>query len=186
MPNEVFSEKERALISLAASVASGCRPCTAHHLKSVRVAGACEKSVRLAVETALTGRASATTGMAEWADQCQGPRPEVDRDFRGSKRLLVDLMSVATVVAVNSAPDLELSLANAQRNGATMEQIRAAIGIARQIQRVAQEKIEDITNRLEQQAPSTATAEPTTACCGTERTDTAEAAVGTKVGCGCK
>lgn len=67
-----------------------------------------------------------------------------------------------------------------------MEQIRAAIGIARQIQRVAQEKIEDITNRLEQQAPSTATAEATTACCGTERTDTAEAAVGTKVGCGCK
>lgn len=186
MPNEVFSEKERALIFLAASVASGCRPCTAHHVKSIRAVGACERSVRLAVETALTGRASATTAMAEWADRCQGSRPEVDRDFRGSKRLVVDLMSVATAVAVNSAPDLELSLANAQRSGATMEQIRAAIGIARQIQRVAQEKIEDITNRLEQQAPSTATAEATTACCGTERTDTAEAAVGTKVGCGCK
>ncbi len=66
-----------------------------------------------------------------------------------------------------------------------MEQIRAAIGIARQIERVAQEKIEDNTNRLEQQAPSTATAEAT-ACCGAERTDTAEAAVGTKGGCGCK
>jgi AhpD family alkylhydroperoxidase len=186
MPNDVFPVKDRALISLAASVASGCRPCTAHHLQSVRAAGACERSVRLALETALTGRASAITAMADWADWCQGSRPEVDHDFRSSKRLVVDLMSVATAVAVNSAPDLELSLATAQRSGATIEQIRATIGIARQIQRVAQEKIEDITNRLEQQAPSIATAAATTVCCGAERTGTAEAAVGTKAGCGCR
>lgn len=186
MPNDVFPAKERALISLAASVASGCRPCTAHHLKSVRAAGACERSVRLAIETALAGRASATTAMAEWAESCQGSRPEIDRDFRGSKRLVVDLMSIATAVAVNSAPDLELSLATAQRNGATVEQLRAAIGIARQIQRVAQEKIEDITNHLEQQAPSIATSAAPPPCCGTESTGTAEAAAGTKAGCGCK
>ena len=100
--------------------------------------------------------------------------------------MVVDLMSVATAVAVNSAPDLELSLATAQRNGATIEQIGATVGIARQIQRVAQQKIEDITKRVEQQAPSIATTAETTVCCGAARSDTAEAAVGTKAGCGCK
>ncbi len=183
MPNDVFSEKERALIALTASVAAGCRPCTAYHIQSVRAAGACERSVRLAVEMALSGRASATTAIAEWAESCQGSRPEVDRDFRGARQLIVNLMSIATAVAVNSAPDLELSLATAQENGTTLEQIRAAIGIARQIQRVAQEKIEGIINRLEEQGRSIATTPSTTACCGAEPT----VATGeTKAACGCK
>ena len=186
MPNDVFPEKDRALISLAASVASGCRPCTAHHLKSVRTAGACERSVRLAVETALTGRASATAAMAEWAEHCQGSRPEVDPEFRASKRLATELMSIATAVAVNSVPDLERHLAAAGESGATTEQIRSAIGIARQIQRVAQEKIEAITNRLEEQLSSIAATFETTGCCGPERTAVPEAAGKATSGCGCK
>jgi AhpD family alkylhydroperoxidase len=182
MPNDVLSEKERALISLAASVGSGCRPCTEHHVKSVRAAGACERSVRLAVETALTGRTSATAAMAEWAEGCQGSTPEVDREFRAGKRLVTELMSIATAVAVNSAPDLEPHLATAQQSGATAEQIRSAIRIARQIQRVAQEKVEAITNRLEEQVSLNAriTATP---CCGPEPTGSPRSATGTTASC---
>lgn len=181
MRNEVLSEKERALISLAASVGSGCRPCTEHSVKAVRDAGACERGVRLAVETALAGRASATATMAEWAEGCQGSRPDVDPEFRGGKRLLAELMSIATAVAVNSAPDLEAHLATAQQNGATTGQIRSAIAIARHIQRVAQEKIEAITNRLEERVSSNATP-----CCGPEPAESPKAATGTTAGCGCK
>jgi AhpD family alkylhydroperoxidase len=147
MPNDVFSEKERALISLAASVGAGCRPCTAYHVKSTRAAGACERSIYLAVETALTGRAGATSAMGEWAERCPGSRPEVDPEFRASKRLITELMSIATAVAVNSGPDVEVHLAAAQDSGGTVEQIRAAIRIARQIQQTVADKIEAITNR---------------------------------------
>lgn len=185
MPNNALSEKERALISLAASVGSGCRPCTAHHVKSVRAAGACERSIRLAVETALSGRASATAAMAEWAVGCQGCTPEVDPPFRAGKRLVTELMSIATAVAVNSARDLEAHLDTAQQRGATAEQIRSAIGIARQIQQVAQEKVAAITDRLEEQVSVHARIGATT-CCSQEPAGSPSPAIGSTASCGCK
>ena len=186
MPNDVLSDKEHALICLAASVGAGCRPCTAYHVKSARAAGDCERSILLAVQTALTGRTSATGGMREWAEQCQGPMPVVDPEFRASKRLVTELMSVATAVAVNSAPDLERHLAAAQESGATVGQIRAAIGIARQIQRVAHEKIEAITNRLETGVPPNAPDARAAACCGSVQAIGSEVSPGTIPGCGCR
>jgi len=121
--------------------------------------------------------------MKHWAEQCQGPTPEVDPEFRGSKRLVTELMSIATAIAVNSAPDLERHLAAAQESGATVKQIRASIGIARQIQRVAQEKIEAITNRLETGVPPQAADARETGCCGSAPTGRPEVALGTAPGC---
>lgn len=139
----------------------------------------------MAIESALAGRASATRTMGEWAEQCQGPRPEVDPEFRASKRLVIELMSIATAVAVNSVLDLEAHLAAAQQCGAEVGQIRSAIGIAREIQRVAQEKIDAITNRLDEPVPSSSTDSVTT-CCGAAQAATPKTAVGGTVGCGCK
>ena len=184
--DNTLSEQERALISLAASVGSGCRPCTAYHVTSTRSAGACDRSISLAVETALAGRTSATSAMREWAYRCQAARPEVDPEFREGKHLITELMSIATAIAVNSVPDLERHLASAQESGATVEQIRSAIGIARKIQRIAEEKVEAITSRLEEHASSNTTTVAATACCGPERAGIPEAAVGTTTGCGCK
>ncbi len=181
-----LSEKEQALICLAASVGAGCRPCTAYHVKSARAAGDCERSILLAVQTALTGRTSATSGMREWAEQCQYLTPEVDPEFRASKRLVTELMLVATAVTVNSAPDLERHVAVAQECGATAQQIRAAIGIARQIQRVAQEKIEAITNRLETGVSPNAADARATACCGSAPAGGPEVVPETTPGCGCR
>jgi AhpD family alkylhydroperoxidase len=176
MSDAILTPKEHELVSLAASVGAGCRPCTAYHVKAVRSAGACERSVRLAIETALAGRANATVAIGEWADHSQGAVPQVDSEFRAARRLLMALMSVATAVTVNSAPDLEAHLAAAQQYGATREQLRAVVEIARQIQRVAQEKIEAITKRLDQPEPAAA-AEPA------ENPQPAAARAG---GCGCK
>jgi AhpD family alkylhydroperoxidase len=187
MPNDnIVSDKERALISLAASVASGCRPCTAYHVKSARAAGACERSISLAVDTALIGRTSAAHAIDEWAAECQGPRPDIDAEFRTSKELIGELMSIATAVAVNSVPDLERHVAGAQEKGANPEQIRSAIGIARQIQRTAEEKIDARTTRLEEHAPLNPSAARATACCGPDQPGGADSAVKTTTGCGCR
>ena len=77
----------------------------------------------LAVIRQLTGRARATAAIAEWAEGCQGSRPELDPEFRTGKRFIAELMSIATAVALNSVPDLELHLATAQQSGVTAEQI---------------------------------------------------------------
>ncbi len=144
MDGNVLTPKERALISLSASVAAGCLPCTEYHTKSVREAGACERSLTLAVETALAVRAGATKIVDEWAATCQGTRQTPDAEFVTQKRLVAELAAVAAAVAVNSVPDLKVRMERAAQAGATPDQIRAAIGIARSIKKTAEQKIADM------------------------------------------
>jgi AhpD family alkylhydroperoxidase len=142
MPNHhIFIEKEKALVAIGASVAAGCQPCTEHHIKVARAAGACERSVWLAVETALAVRESATRAMDRWAGQCQGDRPPLDAEFRAEKRRIAALASVAAAAAVNSVPDFQAQLEAACQSGATPDQIRAAFVISNVIKRTAEQKL---------------------------------------------
>ncbi len=186
MPNEIeLNQKEQTLIAVGASVAAGCQPCTAYHLKAARAAGACDRSIALAVETAVSGRKSATTAMDEWAERCQGARPEIESEFRAQKRLIAELTSVATAVAVNSVPDLQKHLTAVRDMGARPEQIQVAIEIARKIKRVAEEKIEAITDRIGEQATSVA-AVTGPGCCASSQVDRPEVTAGAQPGCGCR
>jgi AhpD family alkylhydroperoxidase len=186
MPNdEVLTGKERALISIGASIAAGCQPCTAHHVKAARAAGACERSVALAVETALTGRNSATAAIYEWAGRCQGAKPEVDADFRNQKQLIAELTLIAVAVAVNSVPDLQRHLTAAREGGARPEQIQSAIDIARRIKQTAEDNLEAIASKLGGDLQPAATARPGSKCCGTDGDDKPEVAAGTRSDCAC-
>lgn len=174
MPNHhIFTEKEKALIALGASVAAGCQPCTEHHIKAARAAGACERGVWLAVETALTVRERATRTMDQWAAQCQGDRPPLDAEFRAERRLIAALASVAAAVAVNSVPDLKAQLDAARQSGATPEQIHAAIAISSAVKRTAEEKLAAASPE------QSGAAEP---CCAPAPARAAEPAAG----CGCR
>ena len=64
---EILSQKEKGLIALAASIASGCLPCTEHNLQSVRQAGATDAEVLGAIDIALGVRNNATNILAEAA-----------------------------------------------------------------------------------------------------------------------
>jgi AhpD family alkylhydroperoxidase len=182
----VLTEKEWTLIAIGASVAAGCQPCTAHHIKAADAAGACKRSIQLAVETALAGRESATAVMDEWAGQCQGLRPEVDAGFRAQKQLIVDLTAVAAAVALNSVPDLQKHLAEARKSGANHEQIQSTIEIARKIKRVAEEKIEAITIQLAGSARPAPSVSEATSCCSGDSVHDGEVTVATRPDCGCR
>ncbi len=144
MTNEgVLTTKEKELISVSASVAAGCRPCTEYHVKGAHAAGACDRSVTLAIETALAVRESATRAMSEWASRCQETRPELDAEFRAGKRAVTELAAVAAAAAVNSVPDLQARIETARQAGATPAQIRTAIAIAATIQRTAEQKVKE-------------------------------------------
>jgi AhpD family alkylhydroperoxidase len=137
----MLTEKEKELIAIGASVAAGCQPCTEYHVKAARSAGVCDRSLTLAVETALAVRQSATRTMDEWAGECQGARPQLDDGFRAEKRLIAELTAVAAAFAVNSVGDLRARLQSAGECGATAEQIRSAIVMAGAIKKVAGEKV---------------------------------------------
>lgn len=154
-------------------------------MKAARTAGACDRSIALAVETALAGRKSATVAMDEWAERCQGVRPEIDAEFRAQKRLITELTSIAAAVAVNSVPDLQKHFTAAQGIGARVGQIHVAIEIARKIKRTAEEKIDTITDRIEKDAqPAAATVGP--GCCGSRQANLPEVTAGARPDCGCR
>ncbi len=174
MDGNVLTPKEKALVSLSASVAAGCRPCTEYHTTSVRESGACERSLTLAVETALAVRSSATKAMDDWAAACQGTRQTPDAEFVAQKRLVAKLAAVAAAVSVNSVPDLRAHLEGAAEAGATPEQIRAAVGIANSIRRTAEQKITDVLGEAVKTAES---------CCAPKPEATNS---GAATGCGCR
>ena len=185
MPNEIeLNQKEQSLIAVGASVAAGCQPCTAYHVEGARTAGACERSIALAVETALTGRTRATIGMSEWAARCQGATPDIDDEFRVQKVLIAELTSIATAVAVNSVPDLQKHIEAARDAGARVEQIRIAIEIARKIKRVAEKKVGAITDRIEKDAQATTMGGP--GCCVSNEEEQPVVAAGARTDCGCR
>ena len=145
--NGVLNVKEKELIALSASVAAGCQPCTEYHVKASHEAGACDRGLTLAIETALEVRAGAIETMLAWAARCQPNQPELDAAFRESKRLVASLAAVAAAAAVNSVPDLEARSAAAREAGASTEQIRASVGIAQSVQRTAVQKVREATAR---------------------------------------
>lgn len=162
----MLTEKEKALIAIGASVAAGCQPCTEHHVKNARAAGACDRSLTLAVETALAVRESATRSMDEWAGQCQGARPPLDSGFRAEKRRIAELTAVAAAFAVNSVPDLRARLEAAREFGATPEQIQFTIAMAGKIKRVAEEKLAALIGELSGDAGNCCAAPAKPAACG--------------------
>jgi AhpD family alkylhydroperoxidase len=139
--HSMITETEKALIAVGASVASGCQPCTEHTVALARTAGAGERSLALAVETALAVRGSATRTMDRWAAQCQGTRPPLDPAFHTENRRIAELAAVAASFAVNSVPDLEAHLEAARECGATPEEIQITIGMSRLIKKTAEEKL---------------------------------------------
>jgi len=113
-------------------------------VKAAREQGACERGISYSVEAALAVRQAATRGMDRWSERCQGARPELGAEFRASKELLGELIAVAAAICVQSVPDLVLHQAEAVRLGATPEQMRMTVGLARFVHGKAKEQIEAV------------------------------------------
>ena len=102
MSKNELPAKEKILVGIGAAVAAGCRPCTRTLLRAARTAGACERSIRLAIETGLYAGTCATREVAAWAEAEQGAAPELDAAFRGEKEKLVAMVLAGAALAANS------------------------------------------------------------------------------------
>ena len=141
---EILTQKEKELVAVAASIASGCMPCTMHHLRAVREAGASEAEVLGAIRIALDVRDSATEVMAEVA---QG---NLNYEYPGKaqsgslEQPIDNLVAMGAALACNSVAGLEYYSATNRGAGASDRQIQTALGIARSIRKSAAEKADAI------------------------------------------
>ena len=139
---EMLTQREKELVAAAASIASGCVPCTMHHLKAVREAGVSEAEVLGVISIALDARDGATEMLAEVA------HGNLNHEYPGKaqsgslKEPIDNLVAMGAALACNSVAGLEYYLTAAKAAGASLRQIQTAIGIARSIQKSATEKVD--------------------------------------------
>jgi AhpD family alkylhydroperoxidase len=146
--NRILTQKEKELIALGTSIAAGCQPCTAHHFKAVRQAGATEAEIRQAVDDALCVRNSATKIMGGLAEKHLGNEYGAEEPCYSSKLLIGELVSIGAALAVNCTTNLETHVQAARAAGATDHQIQMALAVARAVKKVAQEKAETVAKAV--------------------------------------
>lgn len=122
---ETLPTKQKHLIGVGAAVAAGCQPCTSAFVAAAQEAGACVRSVRLAIEAGLKSRSDAAAAMNGLVDGTFA-KPEIDAAFKAERKQLEALMRVAAALAGNAASLLEARVLSARAMGATDEQIRLA------------------------------------------------------------
>ena len=137
---EILTQKEKELVAVAASIASGCVPCTMHHIQAVREAGASEVEVLRVTKIALDVRDNATEVMAEVAQGSLNYEYPGKAQSGSIKQPIDNLVALGAALACNSVAGLEYYLNTARVTGASTRQIQTAIGIARSIRKSAAEK----------------------------------------------
>src|SRR6266498_1128217 len=145
---DILGQKEKELIALAASIAAGCQPCTAHHVKAAHGAGATETEISAAIDNALNVRISATKIMAEIAHGNPSDKCVIEPQIGSLQQLINELVSIGASLACNSVNGLEYHLQRAKITGALDRQIQTALGIARAIKKEAEEKSEAVVERF--------------------------------------
>ncbi len=150
--NETLTQKEKELVAVGASIAAGCQPCSAHHFKTARAAGAAKAEIRQAVDDALCVRDGATKIMASFAKKHLDGESNTEVLSCSEKPLIGELVAASAALAVNCVASLETHLAIARRLGATERQIQTALGVARAIKKVAGQKMEAVATTVAEPA----------------------------------
>jgi hypothetical protein len=175
-----LSAKEMALAGVGAAIAAGCQSCTTRLIEVARSTGACERGIRLAIETGILARNEATAAMARWAEREQGQAPLLDEVFRAEKGRLRALIAATAAYAVNSTATLEDQVTEALAQDWTYVQMAQALGVGRTVARTAAEKVETAAKQA-----GFALVEPRASCCG-DQPIVSQAPVPSGCGCACE
>ena len=127
--------KEKELVNIGASVATGCKPCTDYHFKKVRQAGATDEEIKDAITYAMLVRDSAKEVMENYGLQQMESALEKDDDGRIVETTRIkELVSVAAAYAVNCTTNLKRHMEAARVVGITEGEIEAVLHAASFIQ----------------------------------------------------
>jgi AhpD family alkylhydroperoxidase len=137
--------KEKELVNIGASVATGCKPCTDYHFKKVREAGATDEEIKDAITHAMLVRDSAKEIMENYGlQQMEYSKDEDDAEYIEGTTRIQELVSVAAAYAVNCTTNLKRHMAAARAVGITEEEIEAVLHAASFIQGEAAHYVDQI------------------------------------------
>jgi AhpD family alkylhydroperoxidase len=143
-----LTETQQELIAVGVSIATGCKPCTAFHVKAARAVGASDADIRQAVDDALSVRRNSTEVMARLADKLLGNGPRSEVNAAPEKSLIGELVSSGAALAVNCGDHLEAHVIAARTLGATEHHIQTTLVIARAVKNMAGQKVEAVAARI--------------------------------------
>lgn len=143
-----LTQKEKELVAVAASIASGCLPCTTQHINLARETGASESEVLRSIYLASDVRDNATEIMAEAAQGNPVVEYPIGMQTGAMEEPLDDLVSMGAAMACNSVTGLKYYLTKARAAGASIHQIQTVAGITRAIQKEAGEEADAIIENL--------------------------------------
>lgn len=131
----LLTVKEKELVNIGASVATGCKPCTDYHFKKVRQAGATDEEIKDAITNAMLVRDSAKEIMENYGlQQLELAKEEDDAGYIEGTTRIKELVSVAAAFAVNCTTNLKRHMAAARAVGITEEEIESVLHAASFIQ----------------------------------------------------
>lgn len=113
-----LTQKEKELVAVAASIASGCLPCTTQHIKLAHETGASDSEVLKSIYIALDVRDNATEIMAEAAQGNPVSQYPIRMQTGSMQGPINDLVSIGAALACNSVAGLEYYLTKAGAAGA--------------------------------------------------------------------
>jgi AhpD family alkylhydroperoxidase len=148
-----LTQKEKELVAVAASIASGCLPCTMQHIKLACEIGAFESEVLRSIFIASDVRDNATEIMAEAAQGNPVNEYPIRMQSGSMEGPIDDLISMGAALASNSVTGLEYFLTRAKAAGAATRQIQTVAGIARAIREEAEEEADAIIKNLIEPIP---------------------------------
>jgi len=143
-----LTQKEKELVAVAASIASGCLPSTTQHIQLARETGASESEVLRSIYIASDMRDNATEIMAEAAQGNSVVEYPIRMQSGSIEQPIDNLVSMGAALAYNSVPGLEYHLTEAKSAGASTRQIQTVAGIVRAIRKEAEEELDAIIRRL--------------------------------------
>jgi AhpD family alkylhydroperoxidase len=123
-----LTTKEKELVNIGASVATGCKPCTDYHFKKVREAGASDEEIRQAISDAVSVRDSALAIMESHGLQHLGIiKKAEDSVSDGATTRIKELVSLGAAFAVNCTTNLERHMAASRTVGITEEEVASVL-----------------------------------------------------------
>jgi AhpD family alkylhydroperoxidase len=138
MPQTELSTIEKGLISTAAAIASGCKPCTAVTVHHSRAVGASEKEIKRATAIGLEVKHNAYHDIyQETQKHSEVPAGESRRDEFKGETPIEWLMATGAAFAANFTLGLEHYSATAEQLGATVSDLNMVLEIARRVKEQA-------------------------------------------------
>ena len=126
-----WTTKEKELIAVGISVAAGCKPCTDHHVRAVREAGATDAEIQQAMADAIAVRKSATSVMEGYVRRHFGHGGDVaDETVDTARTPTRVLLAVGAAFAVNCTTSLGEHLETARHMGITGGEVRVVAKLA--------------------------------------------------------